>query len=76
MIKYSWNFHGKDGKGTASHHRIHLEGFAATHNIPFNQYKTGQIDLNENHSVSFIEVPETLSQLIEDLLKPHEKAAS
>ena len=76
MIKYIWNFHGSDGKGTAAHHRIHLEGFAATHNIPFKQYKTGQTDVNELHSISYIEVHEDFSKLIEDLLKPHDKTDS
>ena len=72
MKRYIWNFKGPDGKGTAAHHRIHLEGFATMHNIAFSQYKTGLIEVNEMHSISYIEVGEEFENLVEDLLKPHE----
>ena len=75
MIKYIWNFHGGDGKGTAAHHRIHLEAFTATNNIPFQKYKTGQLDINENHSVSYLEIDKQYAQLIE-ILKPHETVSN
>lgn len=71
MRKYIWDFRGPDGKGTAAHHRIHLEGFATMHNIPFNDYKTGLMSINENHFVSFMEVAEQYEKLVSDLLKPH-----
>ena len=71
MKKYLWDFRGPDGKGTAAHHRIHLEGFATMHNIPFTDYKTGLLAVNEQHHVSFFEVNEPYEQLVTDLLKPH-----
>lgn len=72
MIKYTWNFYGSDGRGTAAHHRIHLEGFTVNHNIPTQKYKTGLHEIDESHTVSYIEIDEQYAELIETL-KPHEK---
>ncbi len=72
MTKYIWNFYGMDGKGTAAHHRIHLEGFAATNKIPIDKYKTGLLDIDPSHSQCFMEVDKQFAELVE-ILRPHQK---
>lgn len=72
MIKYIWNFYGLDAKGTAAHHRIHLEAFTANNNIPTDKYKTGISDLDEAHSQCYIEIDNQFASLI-DVLRPHER---
>lgn len=72
MVKLIWNFYGPDAKGTAAHHRIHLEAFAANNNIDVMKYKTGLENIDESHSMCFIEADKDIADKF-DVLRPHEK---
>jgi len=71
MRRFIWDFRGRDSHGTATHHQIHLDGFALNNNIPLEAYTKGLIVENPFHSVSYMEVEEQYEQMLINLLKPH-----
>ena len=71
MRRLMWDFRGRNGHGTATHHQKHLDEFALKNNIPDENYFIGLIEENPIHSISYIEVEEKYEQLLIDLLKPH-----
>ncbi|MDC1226341.1 hypothetical protein N8013_01690 [Algibacter sp.] len=68
-LKLIWDFRGSDSKKIAEHHEIHLKEYIKLENL--NITITGVEELNINHSIAFLVVPETGMKEIRDALKPH-----
>ncbi|BDD03486.1 hypothetical protein [Aureibacter tunicatorum] len=68
-IKLIWDFRGMAAKGTALHHRIHLEEFAIKEGI--RNHKTGVENINDMYSIAYICVEEDQMPIVRDALRPH-----
>ena len=55
-IKLIWDFRGGDAKGTAEHHRIHLEEFAVREKLTLTD--TGVEEQTGMHYVAYLLVTE------------------
>lgn len=68
-IKLIWDFRGPDALHTAEHHRIHLDEYARTKNIPHTE--SGFQQISEFYSIAFITVDREYMIAVRDALKPH-----
>ncbi len=68
-LKLIWDFRGQDAKGTAEHHRIHLEEFAERENLSIKT--TGVEEKSPVLWTAFLIVEEAEMPMVRDALRPH-----
>jgi len=69
MYKLIWEFRGSMSKGTAAHHRLHLEEFGDKEGLV--NFSTKLEVLNEMHSLAIITVSEQDKEKVVNALSPH-----
>lgn len=68
-IKFIWDFRGPGALQTARHHRIHLDEFCESENIP--DRESGIEEVNSALAIAYLVAPESHLTLIRDRLRPH-----
>ncbi len=68
-IKLIWDFRGGDAKGTAEHHRIHLEEYAEREKLELTE--SGVEEISGMHYIAYLLVVESEMIQVRDALVPH-----
>jgi len=68
-IKLIWDFRGPAATKTAEHHEIHLKEYILTEKLNLNI--TGNLTLNDMHSIAYLVVNQSEMIPVRDALKPH-----
>jgi hypothetical protein len=67
QIKLIWDFKGPNAQKIADHFRIHLDEALIAEEGP----NAGVSEINENHAIAFLIVPENEMVAMRDRFKPH-----
>ena len=68
-IKLIWDFKGDDAAQVAQHHIVHLKEFSVKENLILTE--VGVEQLNDFHSIAFLNVMESEVFSVRDALIPH-----
>ncbi len=68
-IRLIWDFRGPDAKQIAEHYRVHLDQFAATHELK--DFHSGIEPVTDMYYTAYFEVLAKDKESVEKALRPH-----